>query len=113
MASIAYFVLKTFDYDIPANGFLEWLKMVQIVIILYASVSFIPTPGNAGASELSFYFIFKTNLAGGLGFTGMIVWRLLCFYAYLFIGAIVALVGNRVERREARLKRKSEKNVQL
>ena len=113
MASIAYFVLKTFDYDIPANGFLEWLKMVQIVIILYASVSFIPTPGNAGASELSFYFIFKTNLACGLGFTGMIVWRLLCFYAYLFIGAIVALVGNRVERREARLKRKSEKNVQL
>lgn len=109
MASIAYFVLKTFAYDIPANGFLEWLKMVQIVTILYASVSFIPTPGNAGASELSFYFIFKTNLAGGLGFTGMIVWRLLCFYAYLVIGAVVALVGSRFERREARAKKKAEK----
>ena len=99
MASIAYFTLKTFAYDIPANGFLEWLQMVQIVIILYASVAFIPTPGNAGASELSFYFIFKTNLAGGLGFTGMIVWRILCFYAYLVIGAVVALAGTKHERR--------------
>lgn len=29
----------------------------------------------------------------------MIVWRILCFYAYLVIGAVVALAGTKHERR--------------
>lgn len=98
MFSIAYFTLKTFGYDLQnVNGFREWLDLSQIVCILYAAVSFIPTPGNAGASEISFYFIFSNNLAGGLGFTAMLIWRILCYYMYIIIGACLSFCTSRIE----------------
>ena len=105
LVSIAYFTLRTFGYDNPnVGGMGEWLEMIQIVIILYASVSFIPTPGNAGASEVSFFFIFRDNLQGGLGFTAMLIWRILCFYLYIILGGLVTLISSRLEsRRQKRL----------
>lgn len=105
LASIAYFTLRTFGYDKPdVGGMGEWLQMIQIVIILYASVSFIPTPGNAGASEVSFFFIFRDNLQGGLGFTAMLTWRVLCFYLYILLGGLTVFFSARLEsRRHKRL----------
>lgn len=100
MFSVAYFTLKTFGYDLPdVNGFREWLDLSQIVCILYAAVAFIPTPGNAGASEISFYFIFANNLAGGSGFTAMLIWRVLSYYMYIIIGACLSFCTSRIESR--------------
>ena len=100
LVSIAYFTLRTFGYDNPnVGGMGEWLEMIQIVIILYSSVSFIPTPGNAGASEVSFFFIFRDNLQGGLGFTAMLTWRILCFYLYILLGGCVTFFSSRLESR--------------
>lgn len=86
--SIAYFTLRTFGYDLPVNGFIEWIYIVQMCLILYLSVTLSPTPGASGVSELSFYFVFTTSLAGGVGFTALVTWRLLSFYSYLIAGAI-------------------------
>lgn len=91
ICSIAYFTLRSFGYDLPVNGMVEWLQLAQMCLILYSSIAFIPTPGNAGASEVSFYFIFTTSLQGGVGFTALIVWRLLSYYSYIIIGAVIEL----------------------
>ena len=90
MCSIAYFSLKFFGYDNPdAGGFLEWLQILQLSVILYAAISFIPTPGNSGAADLSFYLLFSVGLTvAGLAFTAMAVWRILSYYSYIVIGFI-------------------------
>lgn len=88
--SIAYFTLKLFRYDNPdAGGFLEWLQIIQLSVILYAAISFIPTPGNSGAADLSFYLLFTVGVQfAGLSFAAMVLWRILSYYSYIIIGFI-------------------------
>lgn len=86
-ASIAYFALRMFGYNLDGvTSFMEWLQVVQISIILYASISFIPTPGNSGAADLSFYLLFEVGLFAGLAFPAMVIWRVLSFYSHIIIG---------------------------
>lgn len=105
-ASIAYFSLKTFGYPTfnSVGGVLEWLQICQISVLISCAVSFVPTPGNAGASDLSFFEVFKIGLAGGLAFPSMMIWRSMSFYAYIVIGFVFATLKKRADRRrEAKL----------
>ena len=88
--SIIFFTLKTFGYDnVDASIWLEWITFIQWSMVLYCMVAFIPTPGNSGASEVSFSALFSSLLAGtGLCFSATIMWRLLCFYMTIVIGII-------------------------
>ncbi|MBO4251581.1 MAG: flippase-like domain-containing protein [Clostridia bacterium] len=88
LCSIAYFTLKLFGYDNPdAHGFLEWLQIMQLSVILYSAISFIPTPGNSGAADLSFYLLFTIGVSfAGLSFTAMVLWRILSYYSFIIIG---------------------------
>ncbi len=94
LCSIAYFTLRFFGFDWPAPGFLEWAEVVQLCMILYSAISFIPTPGNSGAADISFYLLFETGLminnsnTTAVAFLAMLVWRLLCFYSFVIIGFI-------------------------
>ena len=93
--SVAYFTLKFFGFNWPAQNFAEWAQVIQLCLILYAAISFIPTPGNSGAADLSFYLLFKTGLSGsgysGFAFPAMITWRFLSFYLYILIGFILSV----------------------
>ncbi len=93
--SIAYFTLKFFGFNWPAQNLAEWAQVVQLCIILYAGISFIPTPGNSGAADLSFYLLFRTGLNAsgysGFAFPAMITWRILSFYLYIIIGFILSV----------------------
>lgn len=97
LASTAYFSLKFFGFDWPAHGFVEWLQVIELCFILNSAISFIPTPGNSGAADLSFYLLFNTGLGisatidssyGGVAFCSMLVWRLLSFYSFIVVGFI-------------------------
>lgn len=94
LCSIAYFTLRSFGFDWEAHNIREWAQVVQLCMILYAAISFIPTPGNAGAADLSFYLLFDTGLMigankiGGLAFPSMMIWRLLSFYSFIIIGFV-------------------------
>ena len=92
--SIAYFTLKLFGYDnVNAGGILEWLQIIQLSLILYAAISFIPTPGNSGAADLSFYLLFTVGVKfAGLSFAAMILWRILSYYSYIIIGFIFTTI---------------------
>ncbi len=99
--SIAYFTLKLFGYDNPeAGGLLEWLQIIQLSIILYASISFIPTPGNSGAADLSFYMLFTVGVSfAGLSFSAMILWRIISYYSYIIIGFIFTTVSHKKDHK--------------
>ncbi len=80
--SIPFFMLRAFG-----SG-QSWWTVFSLVVYVYAAVTVIPTPGNAGAAEGSFYAVFST-LEGGALFWAMIGWRLLVYYTWLAAGLIV------------------------
>ena len=86
MCSIPYFVIHTFGGNL---GFIQSLSMCTFVM---ASVTIIPTPGNSGAAEGSFYILFNELDTYGL-FWSMLVWRALCYYSFIIIGVIIYLYG--------------------
>ena len=99
MLSIAYFTLRFFGFDLPAGGFLEWMQIIQVCVILEAAISFIPTPGNSVAADLSFYFLFETGLKfGGFAFPAMLTWRFLSFYSIIIIGFTFLTVKRHKDR---------------
>ena len=96
LCSIAYFTLKLFGFDLMPNpnGLMEWVCVVVLSMIIYSAVSFIPTPGNAGAADLSFFALFKSCIlpcvsVAGISFIAMLFWRILSYYAFIIIGFIL------------------------
>lgn len=85
--SIPYFVLRAY------NGTTPFLDILAMTVFVYCSVTFIPTPGNSGAAESSFYIVFSQLDPTGL-FWSMLIWRIICYYSYVGLGfGIYALRG--------------------
>ena len=82
ISSIPFFVIHTFGGDI---GFFRALAMT---VFIQAVVCLVPTPGNAGAAEGSFYLVFSQLETAGT-FWAMLVWRLLCYYSFIIIGVLI------------------------
>lgn len=102
LCSIAYFTLRFFGFDNPnAKNVLEWAQIVCVCLVLYAAVSFIPTPGNLGAADLSFYWLFKIGLVSvaGLAFPAMLVWRFMSFYSFIVIGVVFTTIKRKADRK--------------
>ena len=85
VASIPYFVLTAFGGDV---GF--WSCFGTTVAVMSA-IYFIPTPGNSGAAEGTFFVVFSA-LSTGYVFWAMLVWRLFSYYIYIIMGLIIYLV---------------------
>lgn len=77
--SIPFFVLRAFGSD---QG---WLSVFCLCVFIYAAIAYIPTPGNAGAAEGSFYAIFS-SLNSGYLFWAVLIWRFFCYYGFLLMG---------------------------
>ncbi len=77
LCSTPFFVLRAFGA--PASYF----DVLTLTVYIYAAIAYIPTPGNAGAAEGTFYSIFS-----GLkhAFWGMTIWRFLTYYLFLLLG---------------------------
>jgi uncharacterized protein (TIRG00374 family) len=82
IASIPFFVLKAFGGD---AGY--WTCFVTTIAVM-AAVYFIPTPGNAGAAEGTFFLVFSA-LSTGYVFWAMLVWRFFSYYIYIIMGPII------------------------
>ncbi len=104
-ASLAFFALKTFGYNVlDISWTMEWIQVIQITLILSAAVSFIPTPGNSGAADLSFYLLFEASLFAGMAFPAMILWRGLSFYSFILVGFVFATIKKRLDqKRQAKI----------
>ncbi len=82
LCSIPYFVLRAF------GGAMAWLPCFVTTVAIYASVTFIPTPGNAGAAEGSFFAVFSA-LSSGYIFWAMMAWRFFVYYIFIILGALI------------------------
>ncbi len=94
LCSIPWFVLRALGASVPYGSALA------LTFYICAASTLIPTPGNAGAAEGSFYLVFSAVGAAGV-FWAMLLWRVLCYYSVILIGAIVQVVGTREEREAA------------
>lgn len=81
MDSMPYFVLRAFGNS------LSYISVFRSCVFIYLCIAFIPTPGNSGAAEGSFYALFAVLGQGHL-FWAMLVWRFFSYYAFLLIGLI-------------------------
>ena len=80
--SIPFFMLRAF------GGSGDWWTVFSLVVYIYAAITIVPTPGNAGAAEGSFYAVFA-SLESGYLFWAMIAWRVVVYYSWLIVGFIV------------------------
>ncbi|MBQ7508785.1 MAG: flippase-like domain-containing protein [Spirochaetales bacterium] len=85
LMSIPYFVLHFFGVNA------SYLEVFFQVTFITASMTIIPTPGNSGAAEVSFYLVFS-SLAGDSLFWAITMWRVLCYYSWLAIGLVYIMV---------------------
>lgn len=79
-SSLPYCAIHTF------GGKVSFFETLALTVFIQSVVCLVPTPGNAGAAETSFYMIFR-NTAGA--FWAMLVWRLLCYYSFILIGVVI------------------------
>lgn len=79
---IPFFVLTAF------GGEVDFLPCFVITIAVTAAVYFVPTPGNAGAAEGTFFVVFSA-LSEGYVFWAMLVWRFFSYYVYILMGPII------------------------
>lgn len=105
MCSMPFFAVRTFD------GELDYFEALVMCVFIQAAISLIPTPGNSGAAEGSFYIVFSSLGTAGT-FWAMLIWRFLCYYSFIIIGVLIygynAVVKLRANRKKAQLSEKAE-----
>lgn len=93
--SIAYFVFRAMNVS---N--LSYVAAFCMQVLVYAVTSYIPTPGNAGASESGFYILFAALVPDKNLAVAMLLWRLISYYFNLFASAVVVWLDFLVRGKE-------------
>lgn len=105
MCSMPFFAVRTF------GGNLGYFEALFMCIYIQAAITLIPTPGNAGAAEGSFYMVFSSLGTAGT-FWAMLVWRFLCYYSFITIGVLTygynAFIKLRDKRKAAKINKEAE-----
>ncbi len=96
IAFVPYFVLTAF------GGNIDFSSCLILTIAVESAVYFIPTPGNSGAAEGTFYVVFSA-LSSGYVFWAMLFWRLYSYYVYIFVGILIYFKMNLEKKRRGEL----------
>ena len=96
VSMIPFFVLTAF------GGQVDFLPCFVTTVAVTSAVYFVPTPGNAGAAEGTFYVVFSA-LSSGYVFWAMLVWRFFSYYVYVIMGPIVYFSMYLERKREEKL----------
>jgi len=81
---VPFFVLTAF------GGNVGFGSCLILTVAVESAVYFIPTPGNSGAAEGTFYVVFSA-LSTGYVFWAMLFWRLFSYYIYIMVGPLIYL----------------------
>ena len=92
IASIPFFVLTAF------GGNVNYFECLVLTVAVMAAVYFIPTPGNSGAAEGTFFLVFSA-LSSGYVFWAMLVWRFFSYYIYIIMGPVIYFFMHLEKRR--------------
>jgi uncharacterized protein (TIRG00374 family) len=83
--SIVNCILHAFDSTTPIDDYVVYGKQVIMGIIILLS----PTPGGSGLAEIMFGNFLGEYIAQGLSSSLSMLWRMLSYYPYLLVGAIL------------------------
>ena len=97
---IPFFVLTAF------GGQVDFLPCLVTTIAVTSAVYFVPTPGNAGAAEGTFFVVFSA-LSSGYVFWAMLVWRFFSYYVYIITGPIIYLIMHLEKKKKAKVEEKT------
>ena len=90
--SMPYFTLLLFS-DTLVPSWSLWFDITRVTFFIYCAITIVPTPGNSGAADGTFYGLFSRVLTiAGTCFTGMMIWRLFSFYSYILLGVSVTVI---------------------
>ena len=92
-AAIPYFVLTAF------GGQVGFIKTLVLTMAVTSAVYFVPTPGNSGAAEGTFFMVFSA-LSDGYVFWAMLVWRFFSYYIYILMGPLTYFAMRMEKRKE-------------
>jgi uncharacterized protein (TIRG00374 family) len=101
ISMIPFFVLTAF------GGNVDFLPCFVTTVAVTSAVYFVPTPGNAGAAEGTFFVVFSA-LSKGYIFWAMLVWRFFSYYVYIIMGLIIYFRMHLERKREENAKAKKE-----
>ncbi|HNP47472.1 MAG TPA: flippase-like domain-containing protein, partial [Bacteroidia bacterium] len=87
-------------HNVPVENFIVFARQVVMGIIILFS----PTPGGSGLAEFMFTDFLGEFIPKGLSPSLGLLWRLVSYYPYLFIGAIILprWIRSRFSKTEAR-----------
>lgn len=95
LCMVPYFVILAF------GGEIGFLSCFVTTVTIYAAITFIPTPGNAGAAEGVFYAVFSV-LTSGYIFWAMLTWRFFVFYSFIVYGIGLTIVDSLEKKRKGK-----------
>ena len=101
LMSIPFFVVYAF------GGSLNFFECFCTIVSIYCAITIVPTPGNSGAAEGSFYAVFSM-LSSGFVFWAMLFWRILVFYSYIGMGLLIYLRDYIVEHKNKKPLKEAE-----
>jgi uncharacterized protein (TIRG00374 family) len=86
-------------HNVPIDNFMVFARQVVMGIIILFS----PTPGGSGIAEFMFTDFLGEFIPPGLAASLGLLWRLISYYPYLFLGAIILprWIRNHFKRDEA------------
>ena len=87
-----YFAIPYFIYcAFGTPGGKGLIDIIALQAFLYVAISFVPTPGSAGAAEGGFHVIFSGIFGSGAVFAPMLIWRFLQYYLVLIVGSVIVV----------------------
>lgn len=96
--SITFFVYLALDFEMG-----HFLDIIAIQSLHYMAVSFMPTPGTAGAAEGGFYMLFKAVFPKKILSLALILWRFIDYYLRVMITGLVTLVDFLSRKKKVRI----------
>lgn len=86
--SARYAMLNCVIEAFTNQDFFQHITIFARQVVIWITMLISPTPGSSGTAEFIFTQFFKEDL-GAVTFVSNIFWRLMTYYPYLFLGAII------------------------
>ena len=102
---IAYFIYASFT----EVATVAWYDIFCKCIICELAICFIPLPGGAGVSELSFNSLLGGLFPEGALFWGILLWRIFTYYLHILLGGILLLLEYLIPKKRRKKRNFSKK----
>jgi uncharacterized protein (TIRG00374 family) len=88
---------------VSPEGFIENLVLFARIQAMYVMMALSPTPGGTGIAEFVFGGFLRDYVPIGIAFVIAFIWRLMAYYTYLLIGAVIVpnWIGKVIKKEKA------------